>query len=295
MEKLHPMMEKAWDETVPLPKLVSILIVDDHQFDRQRMRRLCGQLDFDTYLVEAEDLQSMGTALDRDKFDLVILDYSLPDGNGLHAVSAIKKHSAHRRAAIIMVTGQEQAEIAIEAMKRGCSDYIDKNVLSVESLRRASVNALQKSALSAGIETQELLRIRVEKVLQHFTQECVLEIKPMLSRMMRQLRQLGDNAGTFNAQTHGELETSCMRLWEFLTDLEGFDGKDIVAQNILNADELAPVPRNASSAPNGPIPASPKQPHESEVRPKRPITKTGRLFSKYSPSAQGPAQRSKNV
>lgn len=183
MKKIDPIGEKSWAQTVPTPKFASILIVDDQRFDRTRLRRLCGELDFDTYVVEAASLETMGTALDRDTFDLVILDYNLPDGTGLAAIPAIRSHRVHRQAAIIMITGQHDAGVAIEAMKSGCSDYIDKNGLSLDSLRRASINALQKSALSAGMEAQEMMRQRVEKVLEKFTRECALEIKPMLSRL----------------------------------------------------------------------------------------------------------------
>ena len=232
MKKINPIINKSWAQTVPTPKFASILIVEDHRFDRQRMRRLCDELEFETFVVEADSLISMGTALDRDTFDLVILDYNLPDGSGLDAIPAIKSHNVHRQAAIIMITGQQQAEIAIEAMKGGCSDYIDKNALSLESLRRATINALQKSALSAGLEAQEAMRIRVETVLQKFTSECALEIKPMLSRMMRQMRNLSDGGGKINPQTKADLDTSCMRLWDFVTDLESFDGKDIVDKGV---------------------------------------------------------------
>lgn len=281
MKKSKQIVDAALKQPAALPKFASILIVDDQRFDRKRLRRLCGQLDFETLLVEADTLESMGTALQRDRFDLVILDYNLPDGTGLDAIPAIRRHNEHRQTAIIMITGQNEAGIAIEAMKQGCSDYIDKNVLSLEALRRASVNALQKSALTAGLEAQELMRKRVETVLQGFTRECVLEIKPMLSRMMRQMRNLSDGNGTINPQTMNELDTSCMRLWEFLTDLESFDGKEIVDREFARSKtpmaNARPAAKSARAKQRNDGPEAKPKP-----RPGRSAVTSGRLFSKHA-------------
>ncbi|MDH5501643.1 MAG: response regulator, partial [Gammaproteobacteria bacterium] len=174
-----------------LPDFASILIVDDQRFDRVRLRRLLDAIEITTHIVEAESLESMGTALGLDTFDLVILDFNLADGTGLDAINAVRMDRKNRLAATIMVTGSDQFDIATEAMRRGCSDYIVKDDLSKETLQRAMINALQKSSLQTGLEDQEKLRRQVETVLDGFAKECVLEIKPMLSRMMRQLRNLG--------------------------------------------------------------------------------------------------------
>ena len=59
-----------------------ILIVDDQRFDRMRIKRLCGGLDFPTRLAEAESLAALAQQLDEGEFDLILLDYNLPDGDG---------------------------------------------------------------------------------------------------------------------------------------------------------------------------------------------------------------------
>lgn len=74
--RLHPDMTR-------LPDFVSILIVDDHRFDRTRLTRLIAALEFETHVVEADCLETMGSMLQRDKFDLILLEYNLPDGTGL--------------------------------------------------------------------------------------------------------------------------------------------------------------------------------------------------------------------
>ncbi|OAN80183.1 hypothetical protein A8B78_11150 [Jannaschia sp. EhC01] len=243
-------------EIVSLPELASILIVDDQRFDRRRLARFCRDMDFETDLFEADCLESMGTQLATHKFDLILMDYNLPDGSGLQALEGIRMSPKNRHAAVIMITGQDQSETAIEAMKRGCSDYITKNALSLETFRRAAINALQKSSLSIEVLTQERKRQQMEAVLQQFSTECAQEIKPIVSRMMRQLRDFKD-APRMSEQQMAEkyfpIEQSCMRLWDFLNDLDAYSGNDLAHEAFPGStftekdNALAPQPNRASS------------------------------------------------
>ncbi|WP_299777857.1 PleD family two-component system response regulator [uncultured Roseobacter sp.] len=230
MAEIGRIHAKVRPETAELPKLASILVVDDQRFDRARLKRLINGLEFETHVVEADRLESMGTMLQRDKFDLILIDYNLPDGNGLMALDAIRVDPKNRQAATIMVAGDGQSEVAIEALKRGCSDYITKDDLSPASFKRATINALQKSSLSIGMETQDVRRQQIEAMLERFSTECANEIKPVLSRLMRQLRDLREAPNLSEDQTSerfGRIENSCMRLWEFLDDLEQYQGTDL--------------------------------------------------------------------
>lgn len=231
LEKIHT---KIRPQLISVPDFASILVVDDQRFDRTRLHRLIATLEFETHVVEADCLEAMGTMLERDSFDLVLLDYNLPDGNGLQALDAVHLSAKNRNAATIMIAGDGQSEIAIEALKRGCSDYITKDNLTPESFKRATINALQKSRLSIGIETQDSKRQQMEAVLQRFSTECASEIKPVLSRMMRQLRDLRDAKDLTAEQIadrHQRIDQSCQRLWDFLSDLEVYEGQDLAEQS----------------------------------------------------------------
>jgi len=230
MSKLEKVHAKVRPNLATLPDFASILLVDDQRFDRTRLQRLISTLEFETHVVEADCLETMGTMLEADKFDLILLDYNLPDGNGLQALDAVQLAAKNKNAATIMIAGNGQNEIAIEALKRGCSDYVTKDDLTPESFRRATINALQKSHLSIGMKAQDIKRQQIEAVLQRFSTECAQEIKPVVSRMMRQFRDLRDVTNITPdaaADRHNRIEASCMRLWDFLNDLEDYEGKDI--------------------------------------------------------------------
>ena len=62
---------------------------------------------------------------ENNKYDLIILDYSLPQKNGIEILNEIKRRGKFTKP-VIMVTGHGDENIAIEAMKLGAADYIIK-------------------------------------------------------------------------------------------------------------------------------------------------------------------------
>lgn len=248
MTNMQQLQVKAQKTAIKMPTFASILIVDDQRFDRARLRRICDQLEFEVMVSEAESLETLGTALESDKYDLIFLDYHLPDGSGLQALDAIQIDSRNRNAATIMVTGDDQSEIAIEAMKNGCSDFLMKDDLSFESVRRASINALQKASLNRNLESQEAMRSKVDVVLDHFTKQCADEMKPMLVKMMRHVRDL-NSTRTDDNRYHAaikQITASCERLFDFMSDIEDHERKELalpeVDENPFRLERTREVP-----------------------------------------------------
>ncbi|MCO4849235.1 MAG: response regulator [Yoonia sp.] len=189
----------------------------------------------------------MGEALGLDKFDLIFLDFNMPDGNGLQALDAIHFDDHNRLAAVIMVTGIDDSDTAIAAMKHGCSDFIKKDAVSVSSVRRATINALQKASLNRGLETQTVMRSNIETVLDQFTKQCAEEFRPMLFNMMRHVRNLHTvrlDEDKYNTALK-RIEISCGRLFDFMEDIEEKDRKDEAFSEFNNdrfQSDVAAVP-----------------------------------------------------
>ncbi len=72
------------------------------------------------------------------EFDLVITDLRLPDGSGLDVLAAAR--AAHSQTQVILMTSFSSVESAIEALRRGASDYVIKPFSPRELLQR--VNAV---------------------------------------------------------------------------------------------------------------------------------------------------------
>ena len=214
-------MRPAKSETNP----IRVLVLDDEKFDRHRLARLCSALPMASTLSNARTLAEFEQHPKTGRFDLVLIDHRLPDGTGLDALKLMRMSQANVHAATIMITGHAQEETAQAALAGGCADYLTKDELSVPAFRRAVGNALDKSRLASQVVAQSYRRTGVEKVLEQFATQCARDIKPMLSRVMRQLRDLRADEGTTTETRKARyeaIEDSCTSMWEFLVALERY-------------------------------------------------------------------------
>ncbi len=113
-----------------MPKpLIRVLLVEDDAVDRMACRRMLARdPDYEFVLTEA-DSGHEGLQLAREQNpDCILLDYHLPDLNGLEFLAALTSESGEVSVPVMMLTGTDNAAIAVEAMKRGAGDYLIKDV-----------------------------------------------------------------------------------------------------------------------------------------------------------------------
>lgn len=110
------------------------LIVDDEAVSRKMLERIMRSFgDCMTVSSGAEAVVAFEAGWqDWTPFDLVTLDVSMPDMQGIDVLrrirhlEATKQVSPERRAKIIMVTAHAEKETVIAAIRGGCNDYITK-------------------------------------------------------------------------------------------------------------------------------------------------------------------------
>ncbi len=124
-----------------------LLIVDDSPEDQELYMRLLrsGAI---TYAIATAESGEEGLAkLQADTIECILLDYNLPDMNGLEFLHEISNGNGGAPAAVVMLTGQGNEAIAVEAMKQGAHDYIVKNALTLERLAHSIQGAVEKVTL----------------------------------------------------------------------------------------------------------------------------------------------------
>src|SRR5436190_6076557 len=99
----------------------TVLVVDDEPLIRWS---LVNRLKEEGYRTVEAGTASEAVAQHRDGVDLILLDYALPDANGLELLKQVKE--ADPDTLVIMLTANTEVGIAVEAMKNGAFHYANK-------------------------------------------------------------------------------------------------------------------------------------------------------------------------
>lgn len=119
-----------------------ILVVDDDAALRRTLPHVLAQAGrtFDECGTVGETL----SLLQQGSYDLILLDYRLPDGNGLAVLEWLAQQ--HREEAVIMISGEDAIDAAIGALRGGADDFVRKPY-HVAQIQRAVQNVLHRTAL----------------------------------------------------------------------------------------------------------------------------------------------------
>lgn len=103
---------------------IRILIADDHAIVRHGLRQILSDSQDMTVAGEASNgVQALQMAR-RDAYDVVLLDVSMPDRNGIDTLKLLKKEFP--RLAVLMLSMHPEEHYAIRALKAGASGYLTK-------------------------------------------------------------------------------------------------------------------------------------------------------------------------
>lgn len=99
-----------------------ILVIDDESIIRISCTKT---LPADTYEVKSASSGSEGLALlDKESFDLVLLDIKMPEMDGIEVLKKIKE--TWQETKVIMITGYSTVGTAVKTLKLGAFNYIEK-------------------------------------------------------------------------------------------------------------------------------------------------------------------------
>lgn len=195
-----------------MPPIQTILLIDDSPQDREMyLRYLLKDKRYSYKILETESgeegLQLCFEAMP----DVILLDYRLPDFDGLEVLEELKERTGKSEFPVVMLTGQGNEAIAVQAMKNGARDYLVKGQLTGENLRNIVHRVIDRSRLMRQLQQSQerlrlmsaiALRIRSCLNLQETLQTTVTEVRHFLQCDRVVVYQFADDmSGTIVAES----------------------------------------------------------------------------------------------
>lgn len=139
--------------TPPSQRLMRVLVVEDSvtqaQLHRVNLSRHGFEVEWVTSLAEVtKRLQQPG-------IDIVLLDLSLPDSAGIETF--FKVHAAAESIPIVVISAQDDEQVALQALKGGAQDYLIKGKAPGEAIVRCLYYAMERSQIEAELRHSEKL------------------------------------------------------------------------------------------------------------------------------------------
>lgn len=212
----------------------SVLVVDDLEANRALLERRLEK--FGYRILSADGGETALMLLEREKPDVILLDYMMPRMNGLEVLARIRGNDRTRDIPVIMVTARAETEALVEALDSGADDYVTKPI-DFDVLRaRMETHMGKRKATSDLARANAVLDQRVT-LRSMALADLEGELQDEKRRRMELEAHLGDNprlmpeAGTDFTRLAADLEAVEQGLADMFAAVSG--GKTINAAKLL--------------------------------------------------------------
>ncbi len=168
---------------------LTLLIVDDSPEDRELYRRYLMRDQEYSYIILEAPLAQVGLTLwQQHRPDVVLLDYRLPDLDGLDFLTRLQSLTQQPSLPVILVTGQGNEGVALRAIRAGAQGYLVKELITPESLRVE----VRRTITTVQLQIQFQQQIERERLIRHISQQIhqSLELDEILHTTVTEVRQV---------------------------------------------------------------------------------------------------------
>jgi signal transduction histidine kinase len=153
------------------PKTLDVLLVEDNPGDARLVREALADVEgTDVALAHVSRLSEARTLVEAHRYDVVLLDLSLPDARGLATLHQLQGHAAN--IPIVVLTGLDDEATAIQAVQEGAQDYLHKGRLEGGLLVRALRYAIERHRIMARLDEAQREQLRLkDELLSHVSHE----------------------------------------------------------------------------------------------------------------------------
>ncbi|HNZ29261.1 MAG: Response regulator PleD [Candidatus Aerophobetes bacterium ADurb.Bin490] len=135
-------------------KHIKVLLIEDNQGDVRLIWEILSEVrNSPFYLEVAATLLGGLQSLEKAKPDIVLLDLTLPDSNGIYTLNRVKDKV--KEIPVVVLTGMDDEMLAIKSLKEGAQDYLVKGRTDSELLKRAILHAIERNKLISDMEEND--------------------------------------------------------------------------------------------------------------------------------------------
>jgi len=141
---------------------ITILLIEDNSQDIRLIKEMLKEIRFFNYdLVSAATLKDGCEQIQKNNFDIILLDLNLPDSTGRQTFQKVIDCS--KEIPVVLITGIEDEELSLKLIKQGAQDYLTKQNLNPNLLGKSILYSIERQALLRNIKIQNVQIDRIEK------------------------------------------------------------------------------------------------------------------------------------
>ncbi|HYM02137.1 MAG TPA: hybrid sensor histidine kinase/response regulator [Stellaceae bacterium] len=205
-----------------------ILVIDDDPVTVEMVRRVLTRAGFSS--IDSTSEPSIAVALLREtKPHVVLLDLNMPKMDGFAVLDLLNEEAKRVGCSIIMLTGETQRDVQVQALRRGASDFVTKpfevQVLAARIANAAEMRELQRRQRDQNERLQEAVAVRTQRL-----QEALDVLSRAETELKRSLAQV-------EAQNHSRSEILAELAHELRTPLNAIGG----FSDLMRRQEFGPL------------------------------------------------------
>lgn len=131
-----------------------ILMIEDNPGDARLLREMLAEANTNADVRHVVRLEVGLQHLQRERFDVILLDLSLPDSQGLDTLARVLAEASETP--VVVLTGHDDQETGIQAVQKGAQDYLVKDRVDGHLLNRAIRYAIERHRMQAMLRSLSL-------------------------------------------------------------------------------------------------------------------------------------------
>ncbi|WP_013322233.1 hybrid sensor histidine kinase/response regulator [Gloeothece verrucosa] len=146
-----------------LTSTVNVLLIEDNLAEARLLQEILKGSHLKQFnLCHVKRLREGLEKIRSEPFDIILLDLTLPDSQGLESLNPLVQIAPH--VPIVVLTNTNDDHLALEAVRRGAQDYLVKRHVTLEILVRSLCYAIERKQVAQQLEQMnEKLQMRVEE------------------------------------------------------------------------------------------------------------------------------------